>query len=655
VAIRRFLLVSLHIDAILAEVTIFERRQKLNEMAAGSHLEGAYATTLARMKAQKGSRSRLGIEALMWVSNSERPLHTSELCHALGVKIGSPDLNVENIPTIRTLLGCSLGLITVDASSSTARLVHFSLQEYISSSPGLFQSPHLMIAEVCLTYLNFQCVRKLSPTASSPLSTVPLVRYASRYWGRHMGREKAKRVNPLSLGLLVEFEQHIASHLLLLSYYEDICDTRWWELGFDGRDDPKGFTGLHGAAFLGAVDIVAALLAVKEWDINAADTTGKTALGWAAVRGHEGVVGLLLEREDISPNTTGTGHCQAPLLLATGGGHEGVAKLLLEREDIDPNSADANHGLTPLILAAMNGYEGIVKSLLEREDISPNTAEKYGETPLLSAAAGGHEAIVKLLLEREDINPNAADSMVGQTPLEAASEGGHEGVVKLLLERGDIDPNTGARFGRTPLMSATRGGYVRIVELLLELGDINPNTRDTFGQTALVLATRGRHEGIVEMLLQREDAKPNTIDPCHGQTLLSAAAMNGYEGIVKLLLGREDIDPDAADTEYCRTPLLWAADCGHEGVVELLLGRGDVNTDTSDLNGKTAFELAASRGHKKVMELLSPPEPSLLIPTCDPLYLSSTSMVLSVYPVGLPFAAAAPSPGPSPEQRFAPS
>ena len=131
----------------------------MTEMATGSHLEGAYVTTLARMNAQKGGRSRLGMEALMWVSNSERPLHTSELCHALGVKIGSANLDFKNIPTIRTLLGCSLGLITVEASSSTARLVHFSLQEYISSSPGLFQSPHSMIAEVCLTYLNFQCVR----------------------------------------------------------------------------------------------------------------------------------------------------------------------------------------------------------------------------------------------------------------------------------------------------------------------------------------------------------------------------------------------------------------------------------------------------------------------------------------------------------------
>ena len=132
----RFLLVSLAIDTILEEVTVLERKRKLNEMAKGNHLGDVYGTTVERIKAQKGGRSRLGIGALMWVLNSERPLRDSELCHALGVRIGSTDLDLEGVPTIRTLLGCSLGLITVEASSSIVRLVHLTLQEYLSSNPG---------------------------------------------------------------------------------------------------------------------------------------------------------------------------------------------------------------------------------------------------------------------------------------------------------------------------------------------------------------------------------------------------------------------------------------------------------------------------------------------------------------------------------------
>ena len=80
--ISRFLLVSLNIDTILGEVTISDRRQKLNDMAKGNQLGDAYATTLTRMKAQKGSRSRLEMGALIWITNSERLLHTGRLCHA---------------------------------------------------------------------------------------------------------------------------------------------------------------------------------------------------------------------------------------------------------------------------------------------------------------------------------------------------------------------------------------------------------------------------------------------------------------------------------------------------------------------------------------------------------------------------------------------
>jgi len=673
----RFLLVSINIDAILGEVTIFKRRQKLNEITKGNHLDDAYATTLARMKAQKGGRSSLGMGALMWVSNSERPLHTSELCHALGVEIGSHDLSVESIPTIRALLACSLGLITIEASSSTVRLVHFSLQEYLSDNPSLFQSPHTMIAEVCLTYLNFQCVRDLSPILTSVPTTVPLVGYASCYWGKHIRREKAESVSPLALRLLIRFEQHISSQLLLL-HYEGYRGR--WESCFD-VEGLNGFTGLHGAAFFGMVEIAVALLAMKkEWDINATDSMGMTVLAWAAVRGHEDVVKILLQRKDIKADTADTKGGRTPLSWAAGRGHEGVIKLLLEREDIGPNTADTEYGRTPLSWAAKEGHSGVVKLLLKREDINPNTADteygrtplswaakeghsgvvklllkredinsdtadtKYGRTPLLWAVENGNEGVVKLLLERDDINPNTADTFYGQTPLSWAAENGHSGVVKLLLEREDINPNTAdTKYGRTPLLWAAENGNEGVVKLLLERDDINPNTADTeYGRTPLSWAAENGHSGVVKLLLEREDINPNTADTKYGRTPLSWAAENGHSGVVKLLLEREDINPNTADTKYGQTPLSWAAENGYEAVVKLLLERDDVNPDIPALSGETASELAASCGHTAVVELFSAGKPSLPLlvdidehpPSSDPsdLIPSPTQSISAVLP-----------------------
>ena len=193
-------------DAILGEITLHQRRKKLDEMTKGEGLGEAYAATLLRMKAQPESRSKIGMEVLMWVSHAERPLHVDELCHALGVEEGSVDFNIRNVPPIQTLLACSLGLVTIEKSSSssasTVRLVHYTLKEYLSRTPNLFFKPHPRIAKICLTYLNFRHVKAFSLTLSSAPPTAPFTEYASCYWGPHARRETTESVKTLALKLL---------------------------------------------------------------------------------------------------------------------------------------------------------------------------------------------------------------------------------------------------------------------------------------------------------------------------------------------------------------------------------------------------------------------------------------------------------------------
>ena len=106
----------------------------------------------------------------------------------MGVEIGSADRDPENVPALRILLASCLGLVTVEVPSSTVRLVHFTLQEYLSRDPTLFHNSHSTIAEVCLTYLNFRGIRDLSPAVYWAPATTPLLEYASINWGRHTRR-----------------------------------------------------------------------------------------------------------------------------------------------------------------------------------------------------------------------------------------------------------------------------------------------------------------------------------------------------------------------------------------------------------------------------------------------------------------------------------
>ena len=108
--------------AILGEATLTRRRKKLDKTTKGDGLGDAYTATLSRIRALEGSGSKLGMEVLMWVSHAKRPLHINELCHALGVE-GSEDLDIRNIPTIDTLLTCSLGLVTRVPNGQTSQVL----------------------------------------------------------------------------------------------------------------------------------------------------------------------------------------------------------------------------------------------------------------------------------------------------------------------------------------------------------------------------------------------------------------------------------------------------------------------------------------------------------------------------------------------------
>ena len=110
-------------------------------MTNGLGLGYAYGATLDRMKKQGEDKARLRISALMWISHTERPLKTDELCHALAVEIGSPNLNTANVPSVGTLLACCQGLVVKKEVST----------------------------ETCITYLNSQPVKAFSTSPSPAL------------------------------------------------------------------------------------------------------------------------------------------------------------------------------------------------------------------------------------------------------------------------------------------------------------------------------------------------------------------------------------------------------------------------------------------------------------------------------------------------------
>jgi len=398
-------------------------------MTNGLELGDVYGVTIKRIQAQDGDKSRLGMTALLWISYAERPPRADELCHALAVELGSTDFDVGNIPSISTLVNCCQGLITVDKEASTVRLIHFTLQEYLSAHPDIFIKPHSVIAEICLTYLNSKQVKDLSTAPSPDTRGVPFLEYCSVYWGVHAKKELSDCGKSLALELLKEPYSKISTKLLFLHAHLYSGDYGTY----------RPFSGLHCASFFGIVEVVVALIEVGGSDINGESYFDRTPLSWAAYNGHEGVVEILLGCGEVNPDKADKFGI-TPLMDAAEGGHEGVVKILLGREDVNPNKA-SNLGRTPLSYAAWHGHEGVVKILLERADVNPDKADKYGETPPFFAAQNGHEAVVKMLLEREEVNLDKPN-IWGETPLSCATRNGHERIVALLQSRKAVTPNT---------------------------------------------------------------------------------------------------------------------------------------------------------------------------------------------------------------------
>jgi len=576
------------LDSILGEITTHGRRQKIRAITQGLDLKGVYGTTLERIKEQGGEKARLGMAALMWISHSERLLQLDELMCALAVEIGSTDLNAERTPSVETLLSCCLGLVIVDREASTVRLIHYTLQEYLHTCPDLFGATHSVMAETCLTYLNFQTIKDISSLHLTPPHLTPFLKYSSLYWGAHARRGASKDTISLALKLFSQIESHISTKLLLVDLIP--------RTGRYIRDIPIsgpliGFTELHCASVFGIVEITTALMDQPSSDLNKRDFLGITPLIWAAICGQEQIAKLLLERQTISPDKPDKYFRRTALSWAAGKGNEGVVRVLLERAAAKPDGSDRWWGKTPRVVNMVRG----------RRYINPNRQDKYSQTPLLLAAGEGHEGVVRLLLARKDVKPDTADAY-GRTPLLCASGIWHDEIVKLLVEREDVNIHRADKNGQTVLLSAAESGSVGAMGLLLGRKDFNPNTCSQTGQTLLSLASEKGHDGVVKLLLGREDINPDIADN-NCRTPLSWAAGNGRDGVVKLLLGREDVNPDMPDSRG-RTPLSWAAHYGRDEVVKLLLGREDVNPNIPENYGHTPLSSAAGNGHDEVVKLL---------------------------------------------------
>ena len=297
---------------------------------------------------------------------------------------------------------------------------------------------------------------------------------------------------------------------------------------------------------------------------------------------------------------------RSPIWDAISKGKTSAVKLLLE----SPINIDKR---TILHYACKFDNLTIVKLLL-KTDIDVNSMSKAGDTPLFYACSFGRLNVVKHLLTHPQINYKLVN-IDGRNILHYAAM--YPQVLGYILSKcNDLDINARDRNGKTPLHYACNHGSKGTVEVLLKHNaDLSLTTN--CGITPLHLATVNKNQTTFKFLLKKCPSDMINLRTNAGLTSLHFLCENNQVETLRYIFTLDNL-PLAFNVIILnhgltplhmlgRTPLHMAANKGHIEVVNLFLENSkekNIDICKEDFRGKSALDLAKSKGHQSIVQAI---------------------------------------------------
>nr|XP_023670833.1 inversin [Paramormyrops kingsleyae] len=292
------------------------------------------------------------------------------------------------------------------------------------------------------------------------------------------------------------------------------------------------------------------------------------------------------------------------LHLAAQKGNVRFMKLLLARR-ADWLQKDLED-MTPLHLATRHHTPKCLAQLLKH--MAPgevDTQDKNKQTALHWSAFYNHPEHVRLLI-KHDSNIGIPDSE-GKIPLHWAAhnkEASATHTVRCILDAAPTESllNWQDYEGRTPLHFAVADGNEAVVEVLTSYEGCSVTAYDNLFRTPLHWAALLGHARIVHLLLERNKSGSIPSDS-QGATPLHYGAQSNYADTVAVFLRHPSVrdDPDLEG----RTAFMWAASKGSNNVIGTMLDlKPDIDINMADKYGGTALHAAALSGHVSTVQLL---------------------------------------------------
>ena len=442
-----FLLPALQIRSILEPRTKADRRDAIKQMP--TKLSDAYSQSLERICQQPPSWAEQAFKVLSFVTLATGGLIIAELCQTRGVRIGVFEHDPDRVPPAETVLDQCLGLVVLDDETDTARLVHYTLQEYLKDNPGELRSRnegdaihHGTMAQICLTY----CLSTLKPEVNStdqaahgacPGSPTPLIivssselnpedtvsdsspasrmlirqatadfaRYAATQWLFHAKLDASGGYVPLAL-MLFERVEHFGACVQVYESNSPLFKIRPPDFCFDfeykvSQIDPESL-----AAAFGLFDLLEKRLATRKSSFTDAQRPSGMpfrVLHWAAMAGEEKIVsspicqhGFPIESQDYKKRTA--------LHMAVNGNKLNAVKMLLGL-GANANARDMSD-YNPLFYATRSTYSEeddqqaaqIASALIDAGAYVDGPLNSK-VTPLVCASIEGMHLLASTLLE----------------------------------------------------------------------------------------------------------------------------------------------------------------------------------------------------------------------------------------------------------------
>lgn len=215
-------------------ISVRGRHEALNDLNRLEGLDLLYGAILRTLVQRPGSARANTLQAFELVLYSIRPLHVTELQHAVAVPMDRALDQDDLIPDFHRNLGHLSGALMELDKNGFVRFIHLSIIEFLTDGRSAVSQPdvppevamdrttsHASLACRCLSYLYFSVkaeplagASRTVPDAASQVKRYPLLDYAAEFWSFHVLEcMEALESSPVA-GQRVEVMVRLASRFL---------------------------------------------------------------------------------------------------------------------------------------------------------------------------------------------------------------------------------------------------------------------------------------------------------------------------------------------------------------------------------------------------------------------------------------------------------